>query len=195
MDKDFYKKLTLAVYRVTELLPEEEPLKRQIRELANKVLANFILTNPSANNLNIKRDLFRNIKILDSYFELAEAQNWIDSRNFLVLRREYNKMQKLLENRLALTEPTAPQGTNTGKPVEKFFSKSVLHRNSTQKRQERIFEAIKANGKIKVGDLIKIFPEVNRRTLIRDLEGFSRTGFIERNGSGRGTCYITKNMT
>lgn len=164
MSNDFYIKLTLAVYRVTELFPEQATLKRDIRNLANEILVNLISNNSENGS--------RNIKVLKHLFDLAEAENWADSRNFSVLRREYDKIGKLI---------------NTGKTVEKP--------RTTQKRKQRILETLEGNSKIKVGDLIKIFPDINRRTILRDLENFSQAGLVVKSGNGRGACYKLRNAT
>ena len=164
MSNDFYIKLILAVYRVTELFPEPATLKRDIRNLANEILANLI--NHQSENGS------RNIETLKHLFDLAEAENWVDSRNFFVLRREYDKIE---------------QSIDTGKTVEKP--------RTTQKRKQRILETLEENSKIKVGDLIKIFPDINRRTILRDLEHFSQAGLIVKSGNGRGACYTLRNAT
>ena len=164
MSNDFYIKLTLAVYRVTELFPEKEPLKRDIRDLANEILVNLISNNSENGS--------RNLKTLKDLFDLAKAQNWVDSRNFFVLHREYDKIERLI---------------NTGETVEKP--------RTTQKRKQRILETLERNSKIKVGDLIKIFPDTNRRTILRDLENFSQAGLVVKSGNGRGACYKLRNAT
>lgn len=178
MEKEYYLKLTLAVYRVTDLFPEKEALRPLIRETADKVLVDLL------NNQN--KNGSRSVENLISYFDLAEAQNWLDPRNFLVLRREYNKIGKLIGHK--------PICHNTGKTVEKL-SKSNFSKRLAEDRREKILKILRENGKVKTGDLTKSFPELNRRTLLRDLESFSRNGFIVRNGNGRGVYYIRKNVT
>ena len=164
MTKDFYIKLTLAVYRVTELFPENETLKHDIRNLTNEILANLIINN--------FKDCSRDIKSLKDLFSLAQEQNWVDSRNFFVLNREYDKIERSIDS---------------GEPVEKP--------RTTKNRKEKILETFQENKKIKIGDLTKIFPSTNRRTLLRDLENFSQAGLIVKNGNGRGSCYMLKNAT
>ena len=164
MSSDFYIKLTLAVYKVTALFPKEAGLKRDIRQAADEILVGLLV----GQHENRSRD----IKALQGYFQQAQAQNWVDERNFAVLFREYGKIEQ-------------PMGA--GKTVEKPWT--------TQKRKKRILETIEKNNKIKVGDLIKIFPATNRRTILRDLEDFSQTGLIVKTGNGRGACYILRNAT
>jgi len=170
MSKDFYIRLTFAVHKVLDLFPEKEPLKYDIRKLANEILADLLSSNYN--------DCLDNIETLNSLFNLAETKNWVDSRNFLVLLREYNKIAQYVQRKLRIS---------SGKPVEKSFQ--------GKRRQNEILEILKNNGKVKVGDLIKTFPEINRRTLLRDMEGFCHVGLVEKNGHGRGACYTLRNAT
>ena len=167
MSIDFYIKLTLAVYRVTELFPEKVTLKHDIRGLANEILAVLIS--------NQGEDSSRLIENIKSLFKLAEAENWVDSRNFLVLQREYDKIQKLIEK-----EPIS-----TGKPVEK-------PRTTQKRRKERILEILKEKRKLQLRELIQNFPQVSKRTLMRDLEKLYRVGTVVRVGNGRASCYNIK---
>src|SRR3989344_5854444 len=156
-------KLSLAVYRVTELFPETEPLRFQIRESANNILADLLL--------NCDEKCSRHIMEIVGLFDLAEEKNWVDSRNFLVLKREYNKvghrMSNLSEN--SYLEPGSKQSNH---------------------RHEKILEVINGNGMVKIGDLIKLFPGINRRTVLRDLDKLCQDGAAIRNGNGRGAHYI-----
>ncbi len=157
-EKEHILKLTLAVYRVSDLFSQEEPLKFQIRESANKILA-YLMLNHYENGSRYIREMI-------GFFDLAEAKNLVDSKNFLVLRREYDRIQK---------SNLSSELTSLKKPI--------------QERKEQILGILSENGKTRVGDLIKIFPDVNRRTLLRDLAEFAKTGLIIRNGNGRGAYY------
>lgn len=166
MPIDFYIKLTLAVYSVTELFPENEPLKYDIRNLANEILANLINNN--------YENTSRSIKELKGLFVLAEAQNWVDSRNFLVLGREYEEIEKLIQEK----------PISSGKPVEKS--------RTTRERKQRILEVLKEKKRIHLKELAQNFPQISKRTLIRDLEELYRSGVVVRVGNGRASCYNIK---
>jgi len=169
MSKDFYIRLTFAVYKVIELFPEKEPLKHDIRNLANEILVNLINNNSENGS--------RNIESLNNLFDLAEEKNWIDRRNFLVLRREYNKIDGLSKNK------------------EVFSGKAGENSFSNKRRRGEILNIMKQNNKTKIGILAKNFPNINRRTLLRDLDGFCQVGLVKKNGNGRGVYYIMKNAT
>ena len=112
MSADFYIRLTLAVYKVTELFPKDEPLRQNIRDLANEILIGLI-----------------------------------------------NEQEK---------------------PI------------TTQNRKQEILRVLQEKKKIQLRELIQTFPQVNRRTLMRDLEELYRAGTVIRVGNGRGSCYNIK---
>lgn len=145
--KEHLLKLTSAVYRVTALFPVGEELGLKIRESADRVL----------NGAPVDEIL--------GLLDLAEKKNWIDPRNFLVLRREYDKMR--------------PRD-DSGKTVD----------SSNNYRQDKIIETINENGKVRIGELVGFFPGLNRRTILRDLDKLCQTGVAIRNGNGRGAYYI-----
>jgi len=172
MSKEFYIRLTLGVYKVSQLFPEREPLKTDLRELADEILSGLLCNN--------YKKCSKNIGLIQELFDSAEDRGLADPRNFLVLRREYARVAKLIEGK----------NIGTGKTVENSSG------NGRGKgRQEAILTIIKTNNKLKIGDLTKSFPGVNRRTILRDLDVFCQSGLIIRNGSGRGACYTIKNAT
>ncbi|MCK4355437.1 DeoR family transcriptional regulator [Candidatus Parcubacteria bacterium] len=96
MDKQYLAQLARAVYRVTELFPRNEPLRYKTREMADEILHDFVLfQNLEAQKRNqAKNQIFSKIEILSEYyFDLAKEQNWVNPRNFLILKREYDKIK------------------------------------------------------------------------------------------------------
>ena len=171
-NNEFYIGLTLGVYRVSQLFPKKKSLKTDLRELADEILVSLLCDN--------QKGCSENIKLIQKLFDLAESRGLADPRNFLVLRREYAKVSGLIED----------MGVDAGKPVENSSSDK-----KNRKRQGVILTILKDNGKVKMSDLAKSFPGLNRRTLLRDMGVFCQTGVIKRNGNGRGACYTIKNAT
>jgi hypothetical protein len=171
MSGESYIRLTLGVYKVSQLFPED-PLKVDLRELADEILVSLLCGN--------RQGCSENVKLIQKLFDLAESRGLADPRNFLVLRREYAKIEELAED------------------VEVGVMGAVdnpFNNDKTKKRQEVILGILKSNGKVKIGDLIKSFPGITRRTILRDLDTFCQSGVVERNGSGRAICYNIKNVT
>ena len=170
MNKDYFIRLAFAVYRVTELFPENEPLRLRVRESANKILADLILIsteNPVASfkEKNILSDrILKEIEVLEQYFGQSQEKNWVKPVNFLILRREYDKIKKLAA------------GYNQAKREEKKPELEI------SPRKKKILEILRKKGKLQVGELQGFFPGISKRTLRRDLEDLLRRKLIKRVG-------------
>lgn len=188
MDKDYLIKLTLAVYRVTELFPSQEPLKIDIREKANQILADTVLIF-SQNPVNLAKEqknkvfeqILGNIEVLQGYFEVAQAQKWLREPNFLVLKREYDKIKEEIKEEGLKKEKKSfkPRPGENPLPFD----------NLRNERWRKILEVLKQKEKVQVWELKNIFPQVSKRTLRRDFDYLLKKGLVERIGNGKGTFY------
>ena len=190
--KEFYIRLTLGVYKVSQLFPEKEPLRADLRELADEILASLLCNN--------HQGLSENIKLIQNLFSLAENRGLADPRNFSVLRREYEKLgdfyvENVGKTVLARNASPARNAVSTAGWRSDASRENSSKNKKNRKRQEAIIGILKNNSKIKVSDLTKSFPSINRRTILRDLGVFCQSGVVERSGGGRGACYTIKNAT
>jgi len=156
--------LVMAVYRVTKLFPEGEVLIGQIRKTANEILSEIILRR--------NKEIIKHIQIILNYFEIAKDQKWIKDANFDILIREYNGLLNSIE-----------QGIGKKKIVK---NKTISKLNQ---RQNTILEKIKNLDKFRLKDLNVLFPNLNSRTLMRDLDQLIENGLMKREGRGRGSYY------
>lgn len=188
MNKPHFIKLTLAVYRVTDLFPEGEPLKFKIRELSNDILADLILASAinQGKDFEDKQRSLSRMEIMDGYLDLAQAHDWADHRNYLVLRTEYSKIKEWLDSTFQ----------NKVQKVENPNIKETMPSNNSVNeiminggRRAKIIEHLEGNGRVQIGQLSQIFPDISRRTLVRDLDGLFRSGYIRRIGNGRAAYY------
>lgn len=188
MDKDYLVKLCLAVYRVTELFPEKEPLKFALREKANRILADSVLIF-SQNPVNLTKEqkskifeqILGNTEILQGYFEVAQAQKWLKKENFLVLKREYAKIRKEISQKPLKKQNRPPEQSTEDSPL-----------SVGNERCKRILEVLRQKEKAQIWEFKRIFPEVTKRTLRRDFEYLLRKGLVERMGEGKWTFYKLK---
>ena len=206
MDKDYFIKLTLGVYRVTKLFPQEEPLKLKIREKANEILANLVLYtgNPvkitSGEKRRISEDVFQDMEIIKGYFKVAEGQDWIDASNFLFLKKEYNKVKRgMIEsqesNGSEAKEEPKQENHDPVKINEPAIVVSKIDKEEEQQlsdRQKKVLQLLQKLHKVKVGELTSNFANISKRTLQRDLEVLVSRGFIIRNGNHNGIFYQYK---
>lgn len=100
-------KLTNALYKVTDLFPAKEPLKFAIRKEALDVLF-FCISSEKQNTtpqLQSKEIFLKKgldcIRMLKTYFTIAEEQKWIDERNFMVLEESYQLFEEKFNQELS----------------------------------------------------------------------------------------------
>ncbi len=190
MDRDYFIKLTIGVYRVTELFPEKEPLRYKIRDKANDILVDLISTNPDITSH--KQEAIRNIKILDIYFTVAESQNWVNSLNFLFLKKEYNRIKDELLNQISVQDKL-----DKNKGELSFYPKFLQDTTKEKKiselsvRQKKIIEILKTKDKIQVQGLQEFFPGISKRTLRRDLRNLLKQKMVKRIGKNNMVFYTS----
>ncbi|MDD5145093.1 MAG: DeoR family transcriptional regulator [Candidatus Pacebacteria bacterium] len=166
MDREKLVKLTNEVYRLTLFFPKKDPLRYRLRDVAVSFLA-----------CPNQKDL----EILESFFEVVLAQNWVGVNEVLSLKGEYNILKCDMDIVAAVKLPSIIH-----KPIAGESSSGL------PERQERILNFLKENGRAQVWQVKQILPEVTKRTLRRDFENLLNQGVIERLGERNTTFYQLK---
>lgn len=191
MKSEYLFTLTLGVYRVTQLFQKQEPLKFKLRDRALDVLTDLISASPNPGIKKIEEvapALNKNIEVIMDFLDLAESQNLADSRNFLVLRREYNKISEYIKERLKeKSQDSFCAPTLKKESVSAQRGKVVLA--NINLRQKKIIDVLKGNGDAQPGEILKFFNGLSKRTLRRDLGVLVKMGMVERVGKCNQTFY------
>lgn len=207
LDKEYLIQLTQNLYRLTLLFPKKEPLRYKMRELADEILANSLritnhyeFTNIKKGNLDNQHPVLVNLEILDGFFEVAKAQNWVSLNNILKLQQEYSKLREELDGLKERTKKLPFENEKEMTQVEPVAGGTLVQRavqieKLRNERQEKILTFLKENGRAQVWQLKEIFPEVSKRTLRRDFESLLKQGKIERIGQRNETFYQLKDGT
>ncbi len=96
---DRAQKITEALYRVTNLLADKEPLKWQLRDNAIKFL-DFLMFSEDQELMGAE-NIFYSIRKISRLLQLAYSSSaFVSSINFEVLRREYLSLSDSFENQL-----------------------------------------------------------------------------------------------
>ncbi len=121
--------LTLALYRVTDLLPQEEPLRRGIREKGGEIFAAVISARHSTDPKGDADHAWVATEILLGYLAMARTLGCANPLNFLVLEREYRSLRDAIaleeaslkdnvrENPKGQTEKKSEQKGKKNEPV------------------------------------------------------------------------------
>ena len=217
MNRDFFIRLTFAVHRVADALPQTGQIAQEIRSAANEILADLLLlTNKEATKPEKKREILlqleRQIDILLVYFDKAKKENWIHPENFSLLEVEYGKIRELFEIFRDIQElgvenkvgSTKEEKSETPKKEEAIlretpkFEKplslvgSESNPQPLTQRQRKIIEFLRAKENAQVWELQKILPEVTKRTLRRDLDELLQKNLVERKGVWNAVSYELK---
>lgn len=192
MEKDSIINLTKALYKVTSLFPEKETLTNSIRKRGNLILSfliimnnkNLILEGEELRAFSIKCK--RNVKILLSYFEIAESQSWIDPKNFEILKSQYGLILKELKNVKIVEKKVVKKSEKKVEEIKKEVDESKFILSQVQ---EKVVKIIQGNGKMRPCDLNQFFPDINPRSIRRELQDLKSRGIVVSNGSGKKTFY------
>lgn len=166
--------LALAVYRVTELFPGGEVLIRQMRRVANQIVADLIAGR--------QKEAAIGVNVLLHYIKIAQAQSWTKEINFVILNKEYEEL--LSEMGRDKKKKKEKKKVNLPKTSAKKRKKRKLSR-----REREILKQTQEADKVYTKDIIKHFPDLNRRTLSRDLKYLCSKGYLKRVGRGRNLYY------
>jgi len=171
--------ITLALYKVTDFLPEREDLRHKIRDIANDILADLVCSETEETG--------KKINVLIAYFQVAMAQNWLDKKNFLVLEREYRAVKQEIQEINDFTKQEIQEIQQkpvkiiqkANNPKEKL-EKPISSGNSRNKRQDKILELMQKQGRITLEQLKKDLSQVCPRTLRRDINDLVEGNLIQR---------------
>lgn len=201
MDREYFLQLTLGLYRVTELFPVNEPLRLKMRERAGDILAS--LAKAGFDLMSVDFDVIdRDLEVLYTYLDLAQEQNWVDQKNFFVLKQGYFAIQGKLRDLRVHFRIKKMTGNNHGKelvkdkkilPKHKVFRRgenNTSHGNDSRKKE--IGKILQNKGPLRLIQILQNFPDINKRTLRRDLTSLVSQGILERYDEGKLTFYKLK---
>lgn len=191
MNRNHLLQITNELYRLTLLFPKKEPLRYKMRELADGILADLIRRHFSDKTLAEKKleKVMGDLGALDSFFEIAKAQNWIKLSDILNLQKEYSKIKKeLIKER---HEKIQIEPGQISPPVQ-IFSAPSEEKMTISDRQQKILAILKEKEKVQVREIKKTFPQISKRTLRRDFKDLLNQGLIERKGERSNTFYQLK---
>lgn len=213
--------LTLALYRVTDAFPQDEVLKKQLREKANTLLAGIIECRYAEHDARIFYEVLAKTRAISGYLKIARIRSMAKLVNILVLEREYKLVGDVLEKKLQdreAGEPTKPKDSDSKilssvnhnapkptKPNNTSIDKSSKKRSETSTfspvaieepsdRQRVIIEHLKEKNMAKISDFFAIFQNVSSKTIQRDLQDLVRKDILRREGDRRWTIYTLSNV-
>jgi len=164
MDKHTIKRaveLCLAVYRVTDKFPESEFLRCKLRGLSVAVIESVVykISYPK-----------KELRVLFLCFDVADKQGWVDSRNYEILKSEYERLYEEI--------------TRVSDRGEKLRNDGLVTPRLTEK-QKTIVEFLKSQSNGATISVIAKAVKKSVRTVIRELKILQDNNFVGKEGKTR----------
>ena len=191
MDREYLIYLTLSLYQRIDQLENKELIKANLKNLANRILADFVLflvrnPLPQAERIEVGQDILSEIEEIKNCFELSRNQKLLNRKDFLFFWQEYNKIGQGIKREISKLLREKPELSKEKKSVKNTSA------GLNSQRQEKILALLKEKIRLQVASLKEIFPDVSKRTLRRDFGQLLGEGIIERMGEKNNTFYQVK---
>jgi len=200
---DRVEKITMAVYLVTELLSDTEPLKFRLRN-RNIKLMSFIKDDRKAVSI---------IEEIDSLLKIALMAGLISKMNYSILNVEYGKLLNLVKGNKQVVLPDelfadskghlkghyqGQSSTSFRKQIKDISSKNKTKKikkvlNANKQRKENIINFIKDKKEVSIKDIAKVINDCSEKTLQREIVSLIEEGVLKKEGEKRWTKYSIKN--
>lgn len=216
---DKVQKITRAVYRVTDILSDQEPLKWKMREKAVLVFTNLAFLNNK--NFLERTSVFEKLESwidqLILMFSLFSGDNSISSANFEILKDEYAAVRKavlqekecktfreiFLDGSIKSLASASNEHNANGHAnghangqKEVLKTKVAVITNKTKntadkvRRRRKILDVVRDKERVTVGELSNLFTECSGKTIQRDLLEMVRRGLLKKEGEKRWRAYL-----
>jgi len=191
--REHLNSLVLAVYKVTELFPPNETLRVRLREQGLNVLSRA--EHAYLGDVDYFNKFIASIRTLINYCEVAQRQNWVDERNFIILKKSLHQFLNEMPQYTLFAKNSNRRGDRPKSSLaEANFSpsseqKSAVKKQSLSRRQKQILQHLQENNTVEIAQLADIVPQVSKRTIRRDLNTLISHGLIQKTGKTNGTIY------
>ena len=212
------EKITAALYLVSGLLKDEEPMKWELRDRGMDLMSSSFTASsavPGDKNIVIQ-SLFTAALETMSLLNVARISNLISEMNHTILVREIDNIVAILRDKLAQNAENAgyvlsdsffktPSLFTTGfkpdtkgsgaKPVQiQESNKTQSDTSDTKKneRQESILNLLKNQSNLTIKDFSRVIKDCSEKTIQRELMELVQKGLIKKEGERRWSRYSLK---
>ena len=201
------EKISAALYMLSNLLSDKEPLKWEIRTAALNLLDESL-------KLTDRKNLSTLLIKVISLIEIAFLSDLISEMNYKVFKQELHQLIKLVEdlvtyysqrnfilpeNFFAVEPPiSSPNGVKDNNIMSDRMSvKNSVHNVKDNKtivinRQEIILSLLKNKGELGIKDFVSAIKDCSEKTVQRELANMITLGQIKKTGEKRWSRYSLK---
>ena len=206
------EKLVTAIYLVTNLLSDNEPVKWTLRKKAGYLLSFMLGLKDTffSRRIDFIHTAKHNVLELVSLLQISSRGGLISEMNYSILKQEFSNLVSAIESPGASTHnPLLPRGffdteRNQDKNVQKTALK--LEHSSTlspkakraspdahvvkrSNRQNTILNLLRKKAHLTVKDIAEVIQDCSEKTIQRELISFISAGVVKRAGERRWSRY------
>jgi len=214
------EKITSALYLVSGLLKDEEPMKWELRDKGMDLLSSSFTASSSVpgDKNSVIQSLFTAALETISLLNVAHISNLVSEMNHRILVREIDNIVRLLKDRLTSNAENAgyilseqffktPDLFSSGfsdthnsinkgqaeRPSSKGISNGhIVTQQKKSIRQEQITNILKGQSNLTIKDFSKVIKDCSEKTIQRELLELVDKGVIKKEGERRWSRYSLK---
>src|SRR3989344_4287487 len=201
---DRIQKLTAALYRVTDLLSDKEPLKWTLRDKALNLYDDLVSVKNVKDKDSLLDNSLKNFAQIIKSLELVSAGVCVSNLNFEILKREYLFLKNFIEGKKTdivqdskiLLELVSlgykSQETNLPENGQftTYFGKLATKEINPQSRKGKVLNFLKNGPAKSVNEITVLFNgEISEKSIQRDLLDLVKAGKISAIGDKRWRKY------
>ncbi len=209
------EKIVSAIYLITSLIKDSEPLKWELRELSTSLLS--IMTTLNSSEPVDKNIIFQNyfstsIQVIE-FLKIGNKSSYISDMNYSILNKEIELLLDFLKEQSKVASHTAGYILS-----DSFFEtdhlnigQNVLSRNihiqqrpsvvkiekDTQQlikdkknsRRDNILDLLKKSSDLTIKDFTKVILDCSEKTIQRELLNLVDKGLVKKKGERRWSTY------
>lgn len=197
------EKIVAALYIVSNLIKDKEPIKWKLREKSLTLMSSALILNDDQSfdkDLAI-RALFSDALEILSTLSLGHMGGLFSTMNYEILRSEIEKVTTLLKDNLIQERETKGYVLS-----ESFFKEDIVlsKKNDTSvkdispvlpkknNRQEIIINLLKTKSNLTIKDVAQVVTDCSEKTIQRELISLVEKGIVIREGERRWSKYSLK---
>ncbi|MBP9701546.1 MAG: DeoR family transcriptional regulator [Candidatus Pacebacteria bacterium] len=194
------EKVVAALYLVSNLIKDKEPIKWKLRERSMTLMSAALTLNDdqSFDKDFAVRTVFSDILEILSTLSLAHMSGLLSEMNYNILRVEVEKIANILKDNLVieretkgyvLSESFFKEDIVKAKNIVPVIKDNVTESPKKNNRQEVILSLLKTRSNLTIKDVAQVVTDCSEKTIQRELINMVEKGLVKREGERRWSRY------
>lgn len=206
------ERIVSAIYLVTSLIKDSEPLKWELREASMSLISLIASLNGSESvdkNLMFQNYFSTSVQVM-SFLTICNKSGHISEMNYSIIIKEIESLLNFLKEQSRIATHTAgyilsdsffetdhvlssqkPTVTGSSHIVKPLIKKDSINdiKDRKSSRKDSIISLLKKSSDLTIKDFVKVIPNCSEKTIQRELIDLVDSGVVVRKGERRWSTY------